>query len=124
MPTEAQFCRDFTCLLFLGHEGRSNFDGTAWKYTMYKLLYLGLAALTESQIFLENLMYGIKGFSGAFGGLGTPFPLLEFRGPALWGLKVGLLYWPCLKGFDLNSQSRYNRELLKVLMFLQLIAKT
>ena len=82
---------------------------------MYELLYLGLAALTESQIFLENLMYGIKGFSGAFGGLGTPFPLFEFRGPALWGLKVGLLYWPCLKGFDLNSQSRYNREHLKIL---------
>ena len=82
---------------------------------MYELLYLGLAALTESQIFLENLMYGIKGFSGAFGGFGTPFPLFEFRGPALWGLKVGLLYWPCLKGFDLNSQSRYNREHLKIL---------
>ena len=82
---------------------------------MYELLYLGLAAFTESQIFLENLMYGIKGFSGAFGGLGTPFPLFEFRGPALWGLKLGLLYWPCLKGFDLNSQSKYNREHLKAL---------
>ena len=91
---------------------------------MYELLYLGLAALTESQIFLENLMYGIKGFSGALGGFGTPFPLFEFRGPALWGLKVGLLYWPCLKGFDLNFQSRYNREHLKARKFLHSHPKT
>ena len=32
----------------------------------------GFAAFTVSQTFFENLMYGIKGFSGAFGGLGTP----------------------------------------------------
>merc|ERR1711935_440948 len=69
---------------------------------------LGFSDFTESQTFLENLIYGIKGFSGAFGGLGTPFPV-EFglRGAALWGLKVGLLYWPGWKGFDLSSSALF-----------------
>ena len=62
---------------------------------------LGFAALTVSHTFLENLMYGIKGFSGALGGFGTPFEL-EF-----WKLKKYFDYFGNILGRSFKWKRSY-----------------